>query len=145
MGWKRRAAEEWQRWWRSSWLPGVGVGGVRGGGVRGVGWASWRRAILSTVVSMILIYWSHRTLKMQHHHYCSSDMFRIIMYSQSNMCSHIATLINIVEMACGHFAMHFSSSLFGYLNAALFGRSAGKAAATSTFFKQVAGLLNQRA
>lgn len=75
------------------------------------------RPYVATCVSVVLIFWSHKTLKMQHHRHCSADLFRIVLFGRSNMCTHIATLLNLVEATCGHAVTQYSS--YAYIVRAL--------------------------
>jgi hypothetical protein len=84
------------------------------------------RPVLAALAAAIVMYWAHRTLKAQYHRHCNSDIFRVVLFSQSTMCSHVATLLQVVEVACGQAVSHVTSHIFSVLNT-LVAAGAGKA------------------
>lgn len=49
-----------------------------------------------------VLYWAHRLLQLQHYRYCRADLFRVVFYSQSTMCTHVASILQVVEIVYQH-------------------------------------------
>lgn len=62
--------------------------------------------VLLAAVSM---YWAHRALRMQYFRHCNRDLFRVIMFDKSTVCSHVATLLNLLEGSCNQ-AMKYAAN-----------------------------------
>ncbi len=56
------------------------------------------RAISTVLVFTFVLYWAHRLLQLQHYRHCRADLFRVVLYSQSTMCTHVANVLNLVEL-----------------------------------------------
>jgi hypothetical protein len=56
------------------------------------------KTVCSILLFMFVLYWAHRMLQLQHYRHCRADLFRVVLFSQSSMCTHIATLLHVVEM-----------------------------------------------
>ena len=86
-----------------------------------------RRASAKTAAGVVLftfvLYWAHRILQLQHYKHCRADLFRVVLYSQSTMCTHTASLLNIVEVVYQHAIKLLASQALGAL-----GGSGGAAA-----------------
>jgi hypothetical protein len=68
------------------------------------------------VLAAVLVYVAHRSLKAQYHRQCGSDIIRVVLFSQSTMCSHIGTLLQVVEVVCGQAVGQLTSHVFGALS-----------------------------
>ena len=90
--------------------------------------AAWR-TLLSALVAAFMMYWAHRVLQLQYHRHCKADLIRVVLFNQSVMCSHIAGVLNLVELACNHAVKHVTAHVLGTLNivagGALFGGGLG--------------------
>ena len=52
-----------------------------------------------TVFAAFLLFAAHRALKAQHHRHCTGDLLRVVLFSQSSMCSHIDGILKVIELA----------------------------------------------
>lgn len=92
-------------------------------------WLISVRPLVVAAFAAAALYWGHRILQLQHHKHCRADIIRIVLYNQSMMCTHIASILNLVEMACTHTVKHLTSHILTILNivagGALFGAGFG--------------------
>lgn len=66
---------------------------------------------ISTVIVMVILYYSHRILQLQVYRYCKFDLFRIIFFNQSPMCIHANNILAFVESAGQYVSRHLMSIL----------------------------------
>lgn len=59
---------------------------------------NFRPAVVA-VLAALLMFTAHRALKMQHHRHCTGDLFRVVLFSQSSMCTHIDSVLRVIELA----------------------------------------------
>lgn len=64
----------------------------------------------------VIVYWSHRVLQMQYHRHCKADLFRVILFNQSVMCSQISSILGVVELVSNNAVKHVASQLLGMLH-----------------------------
>ena len=84
------------------------------------------RPAATAALAAIIIYWAHCVLRMQYHRHCKADLIRVVFMGQSNVCSHIANVLHIVEVAVDQAIKHVTAHMLTALRA-MFG--AGAAAA----------------
>ena len=99
---------------------GLGGGGpvsaaARQGGRPGAS-GSAARTLLTAVVAAFMLYWAHRVLQLQYHRHCKADLIRVVLFNQSVMCSHIAGVLNLVELACNQAVKQVTAHVLGTLN-----------------------------
>ncbi len=73
-------------------------------------------AVLTAAVAAFMLYWAHRVLQLQYHRHCKADLIRVVLFNQSVMCSHIAGILNLVELACNQAVKHLTAHVLGTLN-----------------------------
>ena len=92
-------------------------------------WFGRIRPLVVAAFAAAALYWGHRILQLQHHKHCRADIIRVVLYNQSMMCTHISSILNLVEMACTHTVKHLTSHILTVLNivagGALFGAGFG--------------------
>lgn len=74
-----------------------------------------RRSILMVVTGLMAIYWSHRALRMQYFRHCHRDLFRVIMFDQSVICTNVLNILNVIEIACSQVVKHATTYMLGTL------------------------------
>ncbi|GAX85719.1 hypothetical protein CEUSTIGMA_g13134.t1 [Chlamydomonas eustigma] len=52
---------------------------------------------VTAFLATLVMYWAHRLLKLHHHRHCSSDLIRVVLFSQSTMCAHTSSILRLVE------------------------------------------------
>jgi hypothetical protein len=57
------------------------------------------RSILSAVLVTLILYYAHRLLQLQYYRRCKADLIRVVLFNQSTMCTHIANVLQLVEVA----------------------------------------------
>lgn len=57
------------------------------------------RPLLFAFAAAVLMFTAHRALKAQHHRHCTGDLLRVVLFSQSTMCTHTANVLRVVELA----------------------------------------------
>jgi hypothetical protein len=57
------------------------------------------RSVLSAVLVTLILYYAHRLLQLQYYRRCKADLIRVVLFNQSTMCTHIANVLQLVEMA----------------------------------------------
>ncbi len=50
--------------------------------------------------ALIMIYWSHRSLRAQYFRHCNRDLFRTVMFDQSFICHNVNGILNVLEITC---------------------------------------------
>lgn len=94
-------------------------------------WINSLRPFLVAMLAASALYWGHRVLQLQYHNHCRSDIIRVVLYNQSMMCTHISSILNLVELACTHAVRYLTSHILTVLNivagGALFGGFGGGA------------------
>lgn len=63
-------------------------------------------SIAATAILAIVMYYAHRMLQLQYYRYCRSDLIRVIFFHQSPICTHVTTVLNIVESAGNQVVKH---------------------------------------
>jgi hypothetical protein len=74
------------------------------------------RPLLTALAAAFLMYWTHRALQLQYHRHCKADLIRVVLFNQSTMCSHIASVLQLVELACNHAVRLVTGHVVGMLN-----------------------------
>jgi len=70
------------------------------------------------------MYWAHRALQQQYHRHCKADLIRVVLFNQSVMCTHVASILQVVEVASNHAVRLVTSHVLALLHGAVVG-SAG--------------------
>lgn len=81
-----------------------------------------RSSVVIISVSIIMLYFSHRALRMQHFRYCNRDLLRISFLDKSFICSNVAKLLNVIESMVGciiHNSMVSTFALLGTFTSTL--------------------------
>lgn len=73
------------------------------------------RSILMILTGLLTIYWSHRALRMQYFRHCHRDLFRVVMFDQSAICTNVASVLGVIEMACNQVVKHATTYVLGTL------------------------------
>ena len=56
------------------------------------------RPAMVALMAFAAMFWAHRALRAHYHAHCNGDLFRVLLFNQSNMCANIAGLIAVVEL-----------------------------------------------
>ncbi len=71
-------------------------------------------SFVSTILVVIVLYYSHRMLQLQFYRYCKLDLFRLLLFNQSPMCIHANNILNFVETAGGHVIKHVMNQMLSH-------------------------------
>ena len=71
-------------------------------------------SFVSTILVIIVLYYSHRMLQLQFYRYCKLDLIRLMFFSQSPMCMHANNILNFVETAGAHVVKHTMNHLISH-------------------------------
>ena len=74
-----------------------------------------RRSILLAVVAALMLYWTHRALRMQHFRHCNRDLLRVVMFDQSAICTNVTSVLRVIEMSCSQIVRHAVTYMIGLL------------------------------
>jgi hypothetical protein len=72
-----------------------------------------RYTVLTAIVGLISIYWSHKALRMQYFRHCHRNLFRVIMFDRSEICTNVGNVLNLVEVACNQVVKHATTYMLG--------------------------------
>jgi hypothetical protein len=102
-------------------------------------------SVWRTLALVLAMYWTHRVLQHQHHRHCKSDLFRIVLFDQSVMCSQIGAVLSLVETTSNHAVKGVTTyvlgllSSFAFATAAFAAKNAAGAASAASGGKAAAG------
>lgn len=82
------------------------------------------RAMIGVILLTYVLYWAHRLLQLQHYRHCKADLFKIVLNGQSTMCTHIGSVLHVVEFAYNQTARVIIAHVLGALGSG-FGMSMG--------------------
>ena len=64
------------------------------------------RPIVSAILVTVALYYAHRLLQLQYYRHCKADLIRVVLFNQSAMCTHIANVLQVVEVAYHQVVKH---------------------------------------
>jgi hypothetical protein len=73
------------------------------------------RAIAATLAFTFVLYHAHRILQLQYYRHCKSDLFRVVMFHQSTMCTQVAGVLQVVEIAYHQVFKQITSHVLSFL------------------------------
>lgn len=74
------------------------------------------RRILILCWSINILYWGHRSLRMQYFNRCNRDLFRILLFD-GTICSFVQRILSIVETFCDQVFKHYMFYAIGIATA----------------------------
>lgn len=75
----------------------------------------FKPALVTAVVTFTL-YFVHRLLQLQYYRHCKADLIRVVLFHQSPMCTHISSVINVVEVAYHQVIKNVMTQVMNSLN-----------------------------
>jgi hypothetical protein len=57
------------------------------------------KPMVMTAIVTFTLYFAHRLLQLHYYRHCKADLIRVVLFHQSPMCTHISSVINVVEVA----------------------------------------------
>ena len=73
------------------------------------------RTLVSVVLFSYVLYWGHRFLQLQHYRHCRADLFRVVLFSQSTLCTHMGAVLQLVEFVYHQTIRLIASQALGVL------------------------------
>ena len=70
-------------------------------------------------MTAVILYWAHCFLRLQYYRHCNSSLIRIVFIGQSNMCTHAATVLHVVEVAVEQTVRHMTAHALTMLRGVL--------------------------
>jgi hypothetical protein len=77
------------------------------------------RTIVSVALLSFVLYWAHRLLQLQHYRHCRADLFRVVLNSQSTLCTHVGTVLHLVEFVYHQSVRIIAAHALGALGAGI--------------------------
>ncbi len=75
------------------------------------------KSVVSIVLVTLILYYAHRLLQLQYYRRCKADLIRVILFNQSTMCTYIANVLQLVEVAYNQVVRHLAAHVLGVLGA----------------------------
>jgi hypothetical protein len=74
------------------------------------------KPFLLTAIVTFTLYFAHRLLQLQYYRHCRADLIRVVLFNQSPMCTHISSVINVVEVAYHQVIKNVMTQVMASLN-----------------------------
>lgn len=62
------------------------------------------------------MYTLHRMLQQEYYRQCKADLFRVVFYERSAMCTHTAQILQVMEIAHQQVVKHLATTVLDALN-----------------------------
>ena len=100
------------------------------------------RAVAATLAFTFVLYHAHRILQLQYYRHCKSDLFRVVMFHQSTMCTQVSGVLQVVEIAYHQVFKQITSHVLSFLTGGAplgTGTGTGTGAGAADWIGRVAG------
>lgn len=81
------------------------------------------RLVVRTLGLAVLVtcafYYAHRAIQFQYYVACKADLLRVVMFNESAMCTHMAGVLKVIEVAYHQAARHVTNQLINMMQAAV--------------------------
>ena len=74
------------------------------------------KPFIVTAIVTFTLYFAHRLLQLQYYRHCRADLIRVVLFNQSPMCTHISSVINVVEVAYHQVIKNVMTQVMASLN-----------------------------
>lgn len=74
------------------------------------------KSVVSVLFATLCMYVMHRVLQDQYHQHCRADLIRVLFFNQSAMCTHIADVLHVVELAYQQVVKHVTAQVITSLS-----------------------------
>jgi hypothetical protein len=74
------------------------------------------RTVVAAAVFTFVLYHAHRLLQLQYYRHCKADLFRVVLFHQSTMCTRVADILQVVEVAYHQVVKQVTSQILAYLS-----------------------------
>lgn len=76
------------------------------------------KSVLAALCATVALYTVHRQLQQQYYRQCKADLIRVVLYEQSAVCTHMARILQLVELAYHQVVKQVTSSVLDALSGA---------------------------